>query len=823
MNLSTTPLTPANPNSSGGRLVTAQGTLPLTSTHLDAEATGSLARVTLTQRFRNPHAEPLHVTYLLPLPSDGAVSAFSFQIGERRIVGEVDRRASARERFEVALAEGRTAALVEEDRTSLFTQEIGNIPPGEEVVAEIVIDQPLRWLADGRWEWRFPTVVAPRYQSAGVSDSAKLTVDIADRDIGTRTSLALAIASLPEDAAIESPSHRTSSKRQGERAEVRFENAALDRDVVVRWEGRAPEVGAKLTLARPSDAAHSGDTFGLLSLVPPRVAMTSTPRDLLLLLDISGSMGGRPLDQVKRVALALIDTLSPSDRIEMIAFSSRPQRFRPEAIVATKDGKASASEWVQSLRAGGGTEMHAALLEALRPLRDDAQRQIVLMTDGYIGFEQQIVSTLMSSLPAGVRLHTLGVSSAPNRTLTQHAARAGKGAELIVGLGEDAERAAARLVAHTRAPIVTEVTVSGSALVETAPTQLPDLFAAGPASISLRLRQEGGTLRIEGRTATGRFERELEVPALTLGAGSMGVVTRFGREKVADLEMQTAAGSPQDKAIEETGLAFSIATRLTSWIAATKEATVGASDPKRRVAMPHALPAGISIEGLGLRRASRAVTQTGVLREMRAPMSAPAPASMPAPQSRGRRRRAPVPRREGGVGAPSMPPVPKKPTRRKLKQTKKKKVEIHRPMKVRELAAILRIKVHDLLMALTKRGASEDTMLSIGEASEASRRLGADVKAKPIELHILLRARNAAALEELRAAIATLSTAEVNLTIEAGVGDFTEEELKRSGNWLFLGLGVNAPKRTKKLHVDADVGSLRRAAVSEILSLATGR
>jgi len=151
------------PNGSGARLVALDGrTLPLRAVRLRAEARGGIARVTLTQEFVNVYDEPLAVTYLLPLPADGAVSAFAFTIDERRIVGEIDRRAAARQRFEEAIATGRTAALVEQERSSLFTQEIGNIPPRATVHAELAVDQKLGWLDEGAWEWRFPTVVMPR-------------------------------------------------------------------------------------------------------------------------------------------------------------------------------------------------------------------------------------------------------------------------------------------------------------------------------------------------------------------------------------------------------------------------------------------------------------------------------------------------------------------------------------------------------------------------------------------------------------------------------------------------------------------------------------
>ena len=197
--------------SSGCRLATTEGQiLPLEEVMLSAEARGGLARVTVRQTFRNTYAEPLAVTYQLPLPSDSAVSGFAFTIGDRKVIGEIDRREDARVRFDQAVLEGRTAALVEQARSSVFTQELGNIPPGTDVVCEIAIDQRLRWLEEGAWEWRFPTVVGPRYLGAPgrVPDADDVTVDVADAPLPGRCGLSLAV----RDAVVagrrpDSPSH----------------------------------------------------------------------------------------------------------------------------------------------------------------------------------------------------------------------------------------------------------------------------------------------------------------------------------------------------------------------------------------------------------------------------------------------------------------------------------------------------------------------------------------------------------------------------------------------------------------------------------------
>ncbi|HEX4458270.1 MAG TPA: VIT domain-containing protein, partial [Polyangia bacterium] len=166
----------------GGSLVSLDGrVLPLVGTTVKASARAGIARVTLEQKFKNPHDEPLAVSYRLPLPADGAVSAFSFTAGDKRIVGEIDRRQAARDRYEEAIATGHTAALLDEERTALFTQELGNIPPHATIVAEIVVDQKLGWIdSEGAWEWRFPTVAMPRYLGATgrVADAAQLAHDV---------------------------------------------------------------------------------------------------------------------------------------------------------------------------------------------------------------------------------------------------------------------------------------------------------------------------------------------------------------------------------------------------------------------------------------------------------------------------------------------------------------------------------------------------------------------------------------------------------------------------------------------------------------------
>jgi len=350
-------------NSAGGRLVGIDGrSLPLRSVALRGDAAGGLGRIVLEQRFQNPYPDPLRVTYQVPLPPDAAVSGYSFRIGERRVVGEVDRLAAARERFEQALAEGRTAGLLEQDRSSLFTQEIGNIPPGAEVAAELVIDQRLRWLEEGAWEWRFPTVVAPRYLGAEgrVPDAGRVSVDVADTPMTVAASLALTIRdTLPTASpsphrgegrvrgqAPESPSHAIATHPAPSAIEVTLADdgrGALDRDLVVRWPAAQPDVAAILDTGRPAeDRAHADVAYGLLTLTPPRPdeRRGGLPRDLIVLLDMSGSMAGQPLTQARRVVARLVEALGDADRLELIAFRRSADAMEGAARAGHRRGPA---------------------------------------------------------------------------------------------------------------------------------------------------------------------------------------------------------------------------------------------------------------------------------------------------------------------------------------------------------------------------------------------------------------------------------------------------------------------------------------------------
>lgn len=603
-----TSLLPTTPEgaSSGAELVTSDGrVLALVSAHLRGEAQGGIARLVLEQRFENPFDEILKVTYRMPLPADGAISGYEFAIGERVVKGVIDKKRQARERFERALVEGRTAALLEQERADIFTQQIGNIPPHAAIVARITVDQRLVWLPEGEWELRFPTVIGPRYiGSADTAEDVRAThVKVTDRPLSATIQIELAIRdTIVAGAMPSSPSHALTRRPDG--IVELHAGSRLDRDIVVRWPVANAAPGLSLAAARPDSG---DDAYALLTIVPPAMEAkpVAVPRDLIVLLDTSGSMSGGPLDKAKQVVAMLIDSLDEHDRLELIEFSNRPRRYRDEPVLATGRAKQAAIEWVRSRVASGGTEMRAGVIEALATLRVGAQRQVVVVTDGYVGGERQILEALHRRLPASCRLHVLGVGSAVNRSIASALARAGRGTEVIVGLDEDAERGAKRLLDRTKSPILTNVEISGSAVLRHAPAKVPDVFAGSPLVCALAIRPEGGEILVRGQLARDTWEQRITVAPLSPGEGNGAIVQLYGRERVADVEANAMFESV-DGEIEDLGLAFQIATRLTSWVAIDEvRCEIGST---REQVIPQELPYGTTASAFGLRAGAPAMS-----------------------------------------------------------------------------------------------------------------------------------------------------------------------------------------------------------------------
>jgi Ca-activated chloride channel family protein len=250
--------------------------------------------------------------------------------------------------------------------------------------------------------------------------------------------------------------------------------------------------------------------------------------------------------------------------------------------------------------------MRQGIISALRPLRKDAQRQVVLITDGLIGFESEVVQIILEELPTNSRLHTVGIGSSVNRSLTSPAARAGKGVEMVVGIDESPQDAIRRLLARTTAPLITDLAIQGSALLQFSPEKIPDLFAESPVLILLKIKPQGGKIDITGKTRKEVWYDSIEIPPIEPGTGNQAHIALFGREYIEDLEMRLAAGEENraqiEQQIQQIGLIFQIPSRFTSWIAVSNSNSIDPLLPRKKISQPHKLSYGVSAQSMGLRK-----------------------------------------------------------------------------------------------------------------------------------------------------------------------------------------------------------------------------
>jgi Ca-activated chloride channel family protein len=622
-------------------LVSVDGrTYPLKSERLEAYAEGGVAATTFTQTYGNPYEEPLEVLYTLPLPAGGAVIGYTIRLGNRVIRGEVHKRAEAQEQYRKALLEGRAAALLEQERADTFTQKLGCLPPGETAEVEIRVMQLLAFLPaegaeTGRWEYRFPTVAGVRYEGAPgrIPNAEKLDVHRAD-GAGTPARLEASLLVMDGPAGAVRP-HAPGQeidledREGGVRVSLR-DGMKLDRDLVIRWTAAQQEVGVRL--AEGGGLPGDSGRYFLITLTPPSQVRRGLARDLTILMDASGSMSGVPISRAKVVAEELLRTLDPEDRFEVLAFSNDVRQLVAGPVEASPKNIEQALAAIGRLEAGGSTEMTRAMVEALRPLRSDSQRQVILLSDGYIGFEGEVIGEILRRLVPGARLHAVGIGSAPNRTLTRGAARAGRGVEILVGNDDDARTASRRLLRATVRPVLTDVEVSGSALVKLAPVRPQDVLEGQPLILLAEIAAAGGLLQIRGKQAGTPqvWEHRAEIPRLTepaqtvaesgttRGLTSLPLGALFGREAIEDLEMELAAATAQtqraeiENGIEALGLRHGIASRKTSLVAISEDPTVDPKSPRRRERLQVEVPAEVSAEGTGL-------AQTGMM--LGAPLS----------------------------------------------------------------------------------------------------------------------------------------------------------------------------------------------------------
>jgi Ca-activated chloride channel family protein len=605
-----------------GSLTTPKGICPLKHTGVKARISGPLARVTVTQEFENPFQEKIEAVYAFPLPPDSAVDDMTMLVGGRTIRGLIKPREEARKIYDDARRAGKVAGLLDQERPNIFTQAVANIMPGAKVQIVISYVETVPY-EEGAYAFNFPMVVAPRYvpgapagkQAGGwapdtdqVPDASRITPQVtpegtrAGHDISVEVSIDAGVpidslASKTHDVVIDRPDSR--------RAEVRLRDKAVipNKDFILKYAVAGQSVAdAVLTHRKGADGF-----FTLLLAPPPRVTADEiAPKELVFLLDTSGSMSGAPITKAKEAMQAALDALNPRDTFNLIAFSGATQILFPRPVPATAQNMRMAREFLASRYGSGGTEMMQAIRAALDPSdAQDHMRVVCFMTDGEVGNDHEIIAEVQKH--ANARVFAFGIGSSVNHYLLDNVAKYGRGEVEYVGLQDDGSAAARRFAERVRSPLLTDISIDwgGLPVTELYPSRIPDVFAAKPIAVAGRYTAPGsGVIRLRGKMGGRDFSREIRVTLPASQAENDVLATLWARRKVDDLTSQDLSGlqygtprSDLKDEITKLGLTYRLMTPFTSFVAVEERVVTEGGVPKR-VEVPVEMPEGMSYEGV---------------------------------------------------------------------------------------------------------------------------------------------------------------------------------------------------------------------------------
>ena len=596
-----------------------QSMCPLKHTEVKAEITGFISRVVVTQKFENPFKEKIEAVYTFPLPQNAAVDDMTMIVGERTIKGKILPREEAQAVYDAAKSSGRVAGLLDQERPNIFTQSVANILPGEQVKITISYVETLRY-ENGTYEFVFPMVVGPRYVS-GVStgerrgngfapdtnrvpDGSRITPKAAPPGMRSGHDISLEVtldAGLIVDK-VGSKSHAVITTRPNPRsAHLRLkENSTIpNKDFILRYDVAGQAI-------QDAVLAHRSGTGGFFTMIlqpPERVTAEDVmPKELVFVIDTSGSMGGFPLEKAKETMKLALDNLYPSDTFNLITFSGDTHILFPQPVRATKANLAKAQAFLQSRSGAGGTEMMEAIKAALEPSDKQSHVRIVcFMTDGYVGNDMEIISQVQKHQNA--RVFAFGIGESVNRFLLDKMAEAGRGEVEYVSLNDDGSAAARRFHERVRNPLLTDISIdwSGLPVADVYPQRIPDLFGAKPVVLTGRYSSAGrATIRLKGKVAGNDFTREIPVEFPETMASHDVLPSLWARARIDSLMGQNygaaqSGAMPADlkDAITQLGIEYRLMTQFTSFVAVEEMIVTDGGQP-RRVDVPVEVPEGVN-------------------------------------------------------------------------------------------------------------------------------------------------------------------------------------------------------------------------------------
>lgn len=603
-----------------GAVETPSGRLPLKAMDLSGRVTGLHFRNRLVQTFVNAFSEPLEATYIFPMPDRAAVVSFKMRVADRVIDGVLKEREEARLEYDQAIAQGHQAAIAEEERADVFTMRAGNIMPGQALTVELELSGPLQF-SDGEATFRFPLVVAPRYipgtplegESVGsgtaldtdaVPDASRITPPLLLPGQPNPVFLTMALEVDPAGLPLQdlrSSLHDLVVEELGEgalRLSLRPGVERLDRDLILRFTCEEEALASSLRVL--PDAEGEGSTFAL-TLVPPGLKRCNLPpRDVVVVLDRSGSMEGWKMVAARRAAARIVDSLTVHDRFAVLLFDSvleEPFETGGSLVEATDRDRFRAVEFLARVEARGGTEIGPALARSLDYFgngpSEGRERVVVFVTDGQVGNEAQVLELASGrARKLGVRLHTVGIDRSVNVSFLSELASRSGGMFDLVESEERLDRILQQIHRRIGHPLLCEVElqIPGREALELTPERA-DVFPGVPLVLSGRL--EGAfppVVTVVARQPDGnRWTKKLKVER------TEEPVLRqvWARARVLDLQHQLDTGRADLGAlITAFSLRWGVLCRFTAFVAVDHSQVVNPGGQVHQVTQAVETPSG---------------------------------------------------------------------------------------------------------------------------------------------------------------------------------------------------------------------------------------
>jgi Ca-activated chloride channel family protein len=567
-------------------------------TSIEVDVTGLIARAAITQSFRNDSDAWAEGVYRFPLPDGAAVDRLHVQAGERIIEGEIRKKQTARRIYQQAKTDGKTASIIEQQRPSQFETRLANIGPGESIRVTIGFLVNVDFSA-GSFGLRLPMTFTPRWEPGAVTPpSPQPLLEPPAKRPGHGLEMQIHLRSGISFAAIESRYHDVDilPEADGYRVVLAEAGELPDRDFELSW---FPDLSAV-----PQSALVTWDggdaVYAQLMLVPPlENSIGPQPREVVFIIDTSGSMEGASIEQARTALLRGLGQLDGADYFNLIQFNSETERLFPESVPVTRRNLYFATQYIEGLVADGGTVIAPALASAFSlPERPGLLRQVIFVTDGSVGNEGELLLNIGEQLGAS-RLFTVGIGSAPNTWFMRKAAEIGRGSHTHIGKLDEVEERMSRLWTHIRLPALADICVDWGQDAEFYPEVIPDLYAGEPLWLVARLPLQPRAIRLCGLLGGGAWETSIN--PLPLGGGDT-LATLWARRKIESLEDSMVFGMEPEIVREQmtrVALDYGLLTAETSLVAVDRTPVRPADELLATDQVPGLLPAGSSLSTAG--------------------------------------------------------------------------------------------------------------------------------------------------------------------------------------------------------------------------------